>query len=90
MNWKELKGFCNGLTEEQLEQKVIMWREDEAVQEIKAMTLEQDHYINKEDYDNGCFEESEMRSQIENDEDLTEEDFKKVYDKGFPLLWEDF
>lgn len=90
MNWKQLKDFCNGLTEEQLQEKVIMWREDDVVNNIEVRELEEDHYINKDDYDNGCFEESEMKSQIENDDELTVDNFKKVYDKGFPVLWENF
>lgn len=90
MNWKKLKDFCNGLTEEQLKEKVIMWREDECVSRIEAMTLSEDHYINKENNEYGCFEESEMNSQINQNQELSREDFKKVYDKGFPVLWEDF
>lgn len=90
MNWKKLKDFCNGLTEEQLQEKVIMWREDECVNRIEAMTLSEDHYINKEDNEHGCFDESEMNSQINQNQELSREDFKKVYDKGFPVLWENF
>lgn len=91
MNWKQLKDFCNGLTEEQLQEKVIMWREHEAVNEIEAMALEEDNYMNTNiDYNDGCMSESEMKSQINKNHNLSREDFKKVYDKGFPVLWENF
>ena len=90
MNWKELKGFCNGLTEEQLEQKVIMWREDEVINKIEPITLEEDQYINIEYPETGCMDESEMMSQSESNEELTKKHFSKVYDNVFPLLREDF
>lgn len=90
MKWKELKDFCNSIPDEFIDRKVIMWREDEAINKIKAMRLEEDHYINDESYEDGCMTESEMNSQIDNDPELTKDDFTKVYDKGFPLLWEDF
>lgn len=91
MNWKQLKDFCNGLTEEQLQEKVIMWREHESVNNIEVMTLEEDHFIYLDIYESdGCITESDMNSQINKNQNISREDFKKVYDKGFPLLWEDF
>lgn len=94
MNWKQLKDFCNGLTEEQLEKKVVIWREDEAISNIETTLLEEDYYIEKESGSpEGCFEESEANYMIENNpEDYPNGlgDFKKVYDKGHPLLWEKF
>lgn len=85
MNWKDLKEFANSLDEEQLEREVILWREDEAIDKIEAMTLEDDHYIG--DGEDGCYTLA--------DAGLTEEDVKergltKVYTIGFPLLHEDF
>lgn len=80
MNWKELKDFANSLNEHQLSQKVILWREDESIQDIEAMNLEEDHYIGNND--EGCYPESDASEPIDN--------LRKVYDKGHPILWEKF
>jgi len=82
MNWSDLKKFCNSLSEQQLENKVIMWREDEAINKIEAETLSENHYADPELGENICFPESEASAPIEN--------LEKVYDKGFPILMEDF
>lgn len=92
MNWLELKQFCNSLPEEELQKKVILWREDEAVTDINAIRLEEDHYIEPESDDEGCFPESTKNSLI-SDEDAYpegESHFEKVYDKGHPILQENF
>lgn len=93
MNWRELKDFCNNLPELELEKEVILWRECESVTDIYAEQLSEDHYVNSEDSDDGCFPESEMNSQIEmsvSDYPNGKEHFKKVYDKGHPILHENF
>ena len=90
MTWKELKEFANSLPEKELDKKVILWREDEAITNIEANQLEEDHYIDLKYSEYGCFEESEMKYQLENDEDKSEKDYKKVYDKGTPILNEIF
>lgn len=81
MNWRELKDFCNSLNEEQLEKQVIIWREDEAIANISPMVLEEDYYMDPEE-DEGCYPESEASSPIES--------LKKVYEKGDPILTEEF
>jgi hypothetical protein len=84
MIWKDLKNFCNNLTEEQLEQKVLMWRETEVISDINAMKLCEDYYIEKENPEEGCFPASECQ-------DLPKETkVKKVYNQGTPILMEDF
>jgi hypothetical protein len=80
MNWKELKEFCNQLSEKQLQRKVILWREDEAISNINAERLTEDHY--KSDDEDGCYPESEAEEPIEL--------LQKVYSKGDPILWEKF
>jgi len=80
MNWKKLKEFCNSLDEKQLENEVILWREDEAISDIEPQKLEEDYYISE--YDEGCYPESEATEPIE--------DLKKVYDKDTPILIENF
>lgn len=93
MNWKQLKDFCNSLPESELEKNVMLWRESEAITDISAEQLEEDQYVDNRDSDNGCFPESEAKSQIESDiEEFPNglEDFKKVYDKGHPILHEIF
>lgn len=93
MNWKQLKDFCNNLPESELEKNVILWRESEAIVDISAEQLEENNYVNTEDYDSGCFPECEMNSRIK----MAPEDFPhgihhftKVYDKGHPILHENF
>lgn len=80
MTWNELKEFCNSLPEEQLERKVILWREDEAINDIEPECLSEDHF--KGDDDEGCYPESEASEPIEN--------LRKVYSKGDAILWERF
>ncbi|MBF4484418.1 hypothetical protein [Flavobacterium sp. CSZ] len=93
MNWKQLKDFCNSLPESELEKKVILWREDEAITDIDTEQLDEDQYIDERDSDNGCFPKSEAESQIKMDpEEFPRglEQFLKVYDKGHPILREKF
>jgi len=92
MNWKELKDFCNKLPESFLKEKVIMWREDECINNIDARQLEEDYYIDPERDDNGCYPEFEAIEKINmNPEDYPDglEDLKKCYVEGFPILEED-
>lgn len=92
MNWRELKDFANSLSESELEAKVILWREDEAITEIYAEQLEEDYYISDKQ-DNGCITESEALSDLKhNPEDYPNgfSDFRLVYKKGTPILHEDF
>ena len=93
MNWKELKDFANSLPESELEKIVILWREDESISDISAEQLDEDMYVDKEEPENGCFSLSEAQSFIK----ITPEDyadgmnhFRKVYDKGTPILQENF
>lgn len=86
MTWNQLKDFCNSLLESELEKKVILWREDpeDVVTEIEAEQLDQDHYIDIENPEDGCFPVSECK-------DLDPEiKIKKVYQKGNPILSEIF
>ena len=80
MNWRELKEFCNTLPEEQLERKVILWREDEVINKIEPKLLEEDFYIGEDE--DGCYPASEAEEPIEL--------LKKVYSKGDAILEEDF
>ncbi|GGH78057.1 hypothetical protein [Phaeocystidibacter marisrubri] len=89
MNWKELKAFCNELPEAELEKKVIIWREDEAISQLEVMRLDEDYFIDPEEPEYGCFRDSELEDMI--DEEFHpngREDFKKVYDKGTPMISE--
>lgn len=92
MNWKQLKDFCNNLPESELEKKVIIWRENEAIKDINAEQLEEDYVINIEEADSGCFPLSEAENQIKNDKlgDFPNglEHFKKVHNKGTAILFE--
>jgi hypothetical protein len=90
MTWKELKEFCNELNETQLEKKVILWREEEAISNICAEQLEEEYY-NFEDCE-GCIPISEVIKMSEDEFAFPNgmDDFVKVYDKGDPLLHEEF
>lgn len=92
--WKDIKEFVNSLTEEQLSKRVILWREDEAINKIQPDVLEEDHYIDKEGVVvEGCVDESTAKELIkDNPEDYPNgmKHFTKVYDKGFPILFEKF
>ena len=45
--WKDLKEFCNSLTDEQLEQGILEWSEEYRVIGIHAEILEEDVYSQK-------------------------------------------
>ncbi len=93
MNWKELKEFCSKLSEEQLSKKVILWREDEAITNIDAIQLDEDHYIESEYPEEGCFSMSDAEYKLKGNEleyPNGMAGFQKVYDKGHPILSEDF
>ncbi|OXB01733.1 hypothetical protein B0A75_04640 [Flavobacterium oncorhynchi] len=93
MNWKELKDFCNNLPESELEKNVMLWREDEVISDISAQQLNEDNYIYPPTVEDGCFPESEMKSQIEmspSDYPKGVRNFTKIYDKGHPVLVENF
>jgi len=82
MTWKELKDFANSLTDEQLVNNVILWREDDVVNKIDAMKLEEDHYVDWENTENGCFTASEAQVPLK--------DLHLAYKAGHPILNEDF
>lgn len=84
MNWKELKDFCNNLSESELEKNVILWRECEAITDIEAEQLDEDHYIKRDSPEDGCFPVSECKDLDKGTK------IKKVYDKGHPILHEVF
>ena len=93
MNWKELKDFCNSLPESELEKKVILWREEDAITDISAEQMDEDNYVNDEDTEAGCMPKSVCEGLIKDSpEDYPGglEHFSKVYDKGHPVLHEIF
>lgn len=84
MKWRDLKKFVNELDEKELDKDVHLWREDEAITDIEVEQLGEDHYINVDDPETGCFPESLLK-------DLGEDiQSKKVWDKGHPVLFENF
>jgi hypothetical protein len=93
MNWKELKDFCNSLPELELEKKVILWREEDAITDISAEQMEEDYYVNDEDVEAGCMPKSVCEGLIkDSSEDYPDglKHFLKVYAKGHPILHEIF
>ena len=92
MNWKKLKDFCNSLDEKQLKSEVLLWQEDTTITEIEAMKLEEDHYVDPDNDENGCFSKSDAKGVIEDKDEYPNgmKHLQKVYDKGHPILWEDF
>ena len=87
MKFKEMKDFCNGLTDEQLNEKVRIMREEEVISSIHPPeVLKEDLSLDTEISD-GCFPFSEVEGSY------TKEEFAKLkvaYKKGTPMLWEDF
>lgn len=93
MTWKELKEFCNSLDEKQLKQKVILWREDEAISKIDPITLEEDQYVEKDLIGEGCIPISEVEYILKHQpEDYPDgiNHWNKVYVENTPILMEDF
>lgn len=91
MTWQEMKYFCDSLDEKQLQSKVLVWREDECISALVPITLEEDNYV-LDDAD-GCVPESEALyiMNLEPQEYPNGlSDVKKAYDKGHPILMEDF
>lgn len=78
----DLKNFVNGLSDEQLKEPVILWREEEGVTNIEGMVLEKDHYTTEGE--THCFPEDEATEEQKN------EGLELEYKKGTPILWEDF
>ena len=91
MNWKELKEFCNLLTEEQLNKNVILWQEDYCISKIETLVLDEDYYKG-DNTSEGCFPLSEAKDIADDPDEFPNgvEDLIKVYDKGHPILREDF
>lgn len=85
MDWKQLKEFCNSLNEKQLKRKVVLWREDEAINDIEAMALEEDYYIGKDE--DSCYTLTDAGIDIK---EVEEKGLKIVCEKGNPILWEEF
>lgn len=90
MTWAQMKSFCEGLNEEQLKAKVIVWQEDEVITDLNAMQLDQDHYINVDRPELGCSPIQDHECQEYHSKGIRAEKFRKVYDKGHPVLWQDF
>lgn len=84
MTYQELKDFCNNLPEVELNKNVILLREDEAIADISAEQLQEDHYIDVDNNEGGCFPVSECKHLD------PETKIKKVYDKETPILQENF
>lgn len=92
MTWKELKEFCNSLDEKQLQSKVLVWREEECISKLEPITLSEDYYNAPEEFEPLCFSETEAKQMVVDNIDFPNgmDDLKKVYDKGQPILQEDF
>lgn len=84
MTWNELKEFCNSLNEEQLKENVIFWREHEAINDVCAEKLSEDHYIGDYD-DDGCYPLSDAGLTID---DVDRLGLRKVYSVGDAVLYE--
>lgn len=92
MTWKELKEFAETLNEEQLQQTVILQREDEAIVRIHAECFEQDQFVELGSEEDGCINRDTMWSIIRDNSNYYrngEDHFKKVYDCDTPMLFEE-
>lgn len=80
MIWKELKDFCNSLSEEQLNFPVRINREEEMISCLKTEILEENYVM--DEYNEGAYPESEASGD--------EGELKVVFPKGFPMINEVF
>lgn len=80
MKWRELKDFCNALTENQLSKDVVLLREESSIDNISAEVLNEDYYWNGV-FGEGCFPESEIGG--------LSEKLIEVYSKGDAILSEE-
>jgi len=92
MTWQEMKDFCNSLDEWQLKKKVLVWREEECISKLEPTPLHEDYYRDPKEFEPLCFPESEAKTMVVDNIDFPRglEDLEKVYDKGHPILMEDF
>ena len=91
MKFKEMKDFCNGLTDEQLNEKVRIMREEEVISSIHPPeVLKEDLVIDPEESQEGCFALSEMGEDYIQAIKESGAELKVAYKKGTPMLWEDF
>jgi|GEM_PF-6180424 len=93
MTWKALKEFCNALAEDNLENKVILQREGEAITDIYAECFEEDQLLNTDLPEDGFISRSTMWSLIRDyPEDYLDKEnhFKVLYKSETPMLFENF
>ena len=89
MTWKELKQFYNGLPEDVLSGNVILFHESESSQNIVAEVMAEDYLFH--DVLEGCVLESDAKSLVKDHPETYQiNEFRKVYDKGTPAIWELF
>ena len=69
---------------------MILWREESAISDISAEQLQEDYYMGEDD--DGCFPESEVEEILKDKDTYPNgmDDLEKVYDKGTPILFENF
>lgn len=84
--WADLLAFAQQLTEEDLKEKVIVWRESESIEVSFAEQLDEDFYNNPDD--DYCVRESEYKEFY--NEDPKECEATMAYRKGFPVMVENF
>ena len=87
MNWRDMKEFCNSIGEKQLDNKVVLLQENSTINKIEAMQLSDDHYIDPERREEGCFPLDEAGMTLE---EAKKKKYPKVYNEGDPILWEKF
>ena len=81
MNWNEMKEFCNGLTEEQLCERVLLHGEDTCDSIGYVEVIPEDYMYHEGDLpEYGCIPESEVP-------DEAKSKYKVAYAKGFPVLY---
>lgn len=85
MIWKDIKDFISSLDENQLNKKVVLWRESESIEDLGIECLKDDHYYDPNQPEDGCFSKKDaidMSGNLDN--------YEKCFDKGQPIIWENF
>lgn len=81
LTFGDLFEACKPLTNEQLNNPVLVLREDETVHKISFEVLNENYIVDVENTEQGCFPESDADPDMET---------RVAYKKGTPILWENF
>ena len=80
LTYRELKAFCNTLTNDQLDKNVFIMSEERVIDVESVGTLECDFVYDAECVEDGCIPITDVKDNIEN--------YEVVYPEGTPIMYE--